>query len=296
MTTEATPGSATAAQPDAGIPAATTGAGDKGQTTNGAVDPFAGLQDAGIREWVGKAGFKDTSATSFEALAKKTRDAESLIGKSVQLPAADAKPEDWDKFYGKLGRPEKPDGYEFKLPEGLPENLPYNTELRDRFSPVAHKLGLSKSQAAGLHDWMAQEGAAQFKADGEAMVKRSLDTTTALEQKWGGPKDSDAFKAKLVAAETTIRLGKLEAPLKEAGLLGPGNLVLHPEIADLLARASVLFKEDSLVSGTATVTGDNPFTGNNVTEQNLMWNKDRQKAEAMIRAIGKTPADFGFRA
>src|SRR5581483_7834125 len=133
--TDANTASATTLASDAGMAGAANGGGQG--STSASADPLAGLQDAGIREWVGKSGFKDITPQSFEGLAKKARDAESLIGKSVQLPGDNATAEELAKFYNRLGRPEKADAYEFKLPDGLPANFNYDAEQAKAFKDWA---------------------------------------------------------------------------------------------------------------------------------------------------------------
>src|SRR5581483_8575467 len=81
--TDANTASATTLASDAGMAGAANGGGQG--STAASADPLAGLQDAGIRERVGKSGFKDITPQSFEGLAKKARDAESLISSQATM-------------------------------------------------------------------------------------------------------------------------------------------------------------------------------------------------------------------
>lgn len=295
-----TNGSATALQSDAGTPAAANGAGGEGSSAS-AADPFAGL-DTGTREWIGSAGIKDVAS-----LAAKARNAESLIGQSVRLPGKDAKPEDVDAFLSKVlspYRPEKPEGYEFKLPDGLPEGLPYDKAFADRFKAAAHAAGIPTKAAAALHDFYVKETAAIFQTATEATRTQVEAATKALETAFGGAKDSDAFKQSVgYAGKFIAEFGgeDLMKGLTDAGLLGDGGVVLNPAVAIAFAKAGkMLFAEDGMVQGNGTaVSPDNPFKDGpgkgNQTIQMQAISKDRAGAIRMIRAAGHDPKDFGIK-
>lgn len=297
-------GSATVIQPNAGIPAATTGDTTQGSTTV-AADPFAGLVDPGIREWVGKAGFKDVTPASFGALAVKARDAESLIGRSIQLPGDDAKPEDWAKVYDRLGRPKDAAGYEFRALDGLPAEFAYDGEREKAFKADAHVAGLTPKQATQLRDAQVKRDAAAFTALQDKVKASTAAATVALEKAWGGPKDSEPYKASMSMAgrglaglEKLPGITGLQKALEGAGVLmtdgAGGSIIVEPTIAIALAEIGKrLFTEDGLVLGGTAVTGDNPFAGEgNMTLQMAMIRSDPSKARRMISALGKQPMDF----
>lgn len=295
MTLEAE-GSATAV-PDAGTPEVATSTGAEGGSPGAATaDPFAGL-DTGTREWIGKKGYKGV-----EDVAKAALNAETLIGRSVVVPGDDAKPEDFDKFYGRIGRPEKPDGYEFKLPEGLPEDFTYSEDFASAAKAKFHEVGLSSKQAAALHDWWVSQSADGLTTSKEAMAaaqaERMTKATEALEGLWGAA-DSDKFKANLALADRAVKnLGNddLVAEMQAAGLLGPNSEIMSPRLADAFAKVgAALFKEDSLEGGTSAAV-NNPFAdaSANVTEQMRAYRTDPDRARRLIAAAGKKPSDFGL--
>jgi hypothetical protein len=285
--------------PDAGIPDPSKGGGGQGSTTTAPSDPFAGLQDAGIREWVGKQGLKDV-----ESLAKKAFAAESLIGRSVQVPGADAKPDEIDKYLDKATaqfRPKDAGGYEYKLPDGLPEDFAYDKSFADESKGWAAKHKLTAGQAQGLHDeWVGKQAEAHRQAR-EALAKQVTETADTLVKEWG-PLDGEKFKSEAELAHRALKGLDLEESFHKLGLLTKiGNdehVVRDPKVALALARVGRdLFKEDGLVTGSpGGAAGNNPFLSGNTTEQNILWNKNRDTAVRMIQAAGKTPADFGFKA
>ena len=75
------------------------------------------------------------------------------------MPGKDATPEEWAAFYGQLGRPETPEGYELPLPEG--DDGAFAKEM----APILHKHGVTAAQAKGLaDDWNAMVQAQQAQA------------------------------------------------------------------------------------------------------------------------------------
>lgn len=298
MTTDTNNGSATLSA-DAGTPGSTNGGSGEGSAA-AAADPFAGL-DAGTREWIGKAGLKDVAS-----LAAKARNAESLIGRSIQLPGKDAKPEEVDAYLAKATapfRPEKPEGYELKLPDGLPENLPYDQDFAAKFKAIGHSLGLTAKQAAGVHDFYVKATADAFTKGATDTAAKAAAATEALQKEWGGPVDSPAFKqSATLANRALIELGgePLQKALTDAGLLADGGIVLSPAIANALLKAGkALFAEGDLDHGQSTVTGPNPFKdgpmGGNQTMMHKAIKEDRQKAISLIRAAGHKPEDWGIK-
>ena len=89
-----------------------------------------------LKDWLEKPSSPEMMADVF----KKLDGAETLIGKKLGIPAADAKPEEIEKFYAAL-RPEKDTDYEIKLGEKPDEE--FVKEMRAAF----HKAGVSKVQA-----------------------------------------------------------------------------------------------------------------------------------------------------
>ena len=295
--TNVDPGSVAAAP--AGTPGENKGGGDQGSDAT-ASDAFAGL-DTGTREWIGTKGYKTVADVTAAA-----RNAESLIGRSVQIPADDAKPEDIEKFLDKATakyRPKDADGYEFKLPEGVPKEMPYDADFAKEFKGAAHKLGLTARQAAAVHDFYVGRAAGAFTAQGEANGARASAATEALEKAWGKP-DSETFQKQSDNALRAIKgLGgdELMASFREAGLfakVGANDVVMSGPIAIALAKVGErLFKEDSLEAGSSQNASDNPFKDGpdkgNLTAQGILWNSDPEKAERLVRAAGFTPEQFG---
>lgn len=217
---------------------------------------------------------------------------------AIKPPSPDAPKEEWDAFAAKLGRPEKPDGYAFKLPEGLPETFPYDDTSAAKFKAWAHEAGLSPRQAQTLHDQFVKDQASQVTAFMEAAQKREAEAHQTLVKEWGDPA-SETYKRNQEMANRTLRHGGGEAlvsELKSIGALGPDGAVRSPLFAKLLAKiGSETYAEDSLYGGQGSM-GPNPFAADteNLTKQAEIIRSDPDRARALIKLAGKNP-DIYFR-
>jgi len=319
--TEDANGSATVVEPDAGVSAAANGNGDQGSKAAPA-DPFSGL-DPGIREWIGNAGLKlDDPAKLVSDLVVKTRGAETLIGKSVQLPGDDAGPEDWNKFFGRLGRPEKPDGYGFQVPDEIKDS--YDAGFTEAFRGAAHQAGLTPKQASVVHDWYVGMYTDGLKQAGEARTAEAAEATRQLEKAFGGARDSEAFRTSVgligrvlqdqgEAIARDLKQHGIDVSLKdgliEAGALGEVEredgakqlVVLNAPVGILLSRlGKALYSEDGLDKGGGGSPADNPFKDGpgmgNQTVQMQMIASDRAQAVRLIQLAGHKPEDWGIAA
>lgn len=157
------------------------------------------------------------------------------IGKSINIPGQDAKTEDWDAFYAKIGRPESPEKYDIKRPEN--PNLSYDEGLEKKFLSAAHKAGLNKQQAQGLLDWWSSEQETVFQQM-QQEVQKSVDE---LKKEWGG-----AYDTKVAMAQRAIkRFGdkNLVGFLEDSGL---GN---NPHLVKFFARLGENIREDRAPGG-----------------------------------------------
>jgi hypothetical protein len=98
----------------------------------------------------------------------------------LKLPDKPDSPE-WGEIHGRLGRPEKPDGYEVKPLEGAPGSAEFVKWAREQF----HTLGLSKTQGETLAaKWNEYQGQVRAQAD-EQSVTESHQQLSKLKQEWG---------------------------------------------------------------------------------------------------------------
>lgn len=162
--------------------------------------------------------------------------AQKLIGRAVVLPGKDAKPEEWDKVYQKLGRPEKPEDYQLQIGQPLADAGFSEDDLK-AFLPVFHKLGLSQSQAQALLDHY-----------GEYLGKNVGNVNTELAQafenlrkEWG----PNYERRMQLAARVVKQFG--DDAIQEFFLTD--GKPIHPMLARLLARIGESLREHDIIQG-----------------------------------------------
>jgi hypothetical protein len=276
--------------------------GGAGKGQDGAPDPFAELDEV-TREWV-----KTRHEGDVAKLAKQAYELDKFAGSAIQIPGSDAKDEDWGSLWSKLGRPEAPDGYEFKVPENLPENLPYDEDLAGKAKTKFHELGLNKKQAAELHDFFVET---QMSAVEAATGKMTANVTemvdeanTTLKAAWGDPA-GETYRTNMELAGRFFDAidpdNKLNEALQKAGFIGPDKEVLLGPLAIAFAKAGAATLQEGVTlpgNGPGGQIGDNPFMGDkpNLTNIMALVKADPDKAVVLCKAAGKNPADFGIRA
>ncbi len=277
------------------------GGSNQGSTAS-ASDLVSGL-DRDSRNWINANGI-DTGdpAQMLSGLVTKSREMESLIGRSVRFPGEDAGEEEISRFYDRITerlRPSDPSGYEFSLPEGLPEDLPYDSDFADAWRSFSHDTKLPASVSAKAHDWFLQHAAKAVeaqKADSKAFYERLADASTkVMEEQWG-PLGSDRYAANREHFNKAVDgLGgdALMSELIETGVLDENRRVMAPRVVLALAQAGrAMFAEDRLELGSHA--GSNPFSDDtkNWDEQNSIIRDDPTLARRLIRSAGKDPQTY----
>lgn len=262
------------------------------QGSNGGGETWvAGLQDGDNRTLVEAKQWK-----SVDDAIKSYRDLEAHASKSLKVPGADATAEEWNAFYGKLGRPESPDKYELKLnTEAVPQDFPYDEKSAIEFRTWAHEAGLSPQQAQSLHDKFVGYQASGFTSMREQMVKAEGDAHRTITTQWGDP-DTDGYKHNLEYASRAISQLGLKDSLIQRGVLSKEGAVLDANFAFAMAKVGKeLYSEDTTATN-ANGTLNNPFSDANfnLTQAGKLIRDDPVKAKSLIRAAGKNPAEYGL--
>lgn len=168
--------------------------------------------------WMAAAGLdtdlqSNPSITKFKdvpSLAKSYVELQGALGADkIALPGKDAKPEEWDAVYEKLGRPADPAGYElgdWKPPEGVPWNMEHTATMAERM----HARGITKAQAQGLVADQAELAERQWQAHLENVGKQRETTAAELQTKYGA-----AFPVKMEGAKKAALAIIEKAELKE---------------------------------------------------------------------------------
>lgn len=179
--------------------------------------------------------FKDVTG-----LTKSYLSQQELIGKDkITIPGEDDA-DGWGNLYGKLGRPEKAEGYEYKAPEGS-EGLKVDDELVSQYQKKFYELGLSKKQGEALFNLYNENVVNKINGLTADAEKRRADTQLLLKKEWGQAYDQNLNMAKNVIKE----LGDpdLIPFLEETGL---GN---DPRIVKIFYNIATKTSEDNFKSG-----------------------------------------------
>jgi len=122
--------------------------------------------------------------------------AQRLIGADkIPLPKNPTE-DDLNNIYSKLGRPEQPSGYAIQADGQILTETDVNT-----YTDIAHKLGLSKTQASGILDYYRSS----IQQTTEAMSKDSEQQRQQIEQnlkaEWGADYDAKVTQANRAVAD-----------------------------------------------------------------------------------------------
>ena len=145
----------------------------------------ATIPEEGARQHVEAKGYKNPAelALANYNLTKLQRGDPTVIG----LPGADATPEQMGEFYGKLGRPDAPEGYEFNFAEGV---TPDDTMVQFARSTF-HEAGLTPKQAQLVADKWNEFAMGQNEATQTQISEQNEQELTALQTKWGADLDKN---------------------------------------------------------------------------------------------------------
>jgi len=179
----------------------------------------------------------------FPVIAKSYVESQKMIGGSIRIPREDAKPEEIEAFFNKLGRPEKADGYQYTLP--YPEYIDWNKERLTDFANQAHKAGFTPKQVQTALDWYGKAYADEFQGR-----KRSFEeATTALKTKWGGAFDRNMALAK--------RARDLYGGEEAKKFFADDPLGNNPVLIEMLAKMASDLEEGDYLGGPGETVGMN---------------------------------------
>ena len=182
---------------------------------------------------------KDLSKSYAEARSKLGHDPEHL----VQIPKDDSPDEVKAAFHKAHGKPEKEDGYEYKLPDDISAKIKIDDEKMAGFRKLSHGLNLNQKQHEGLLNFYFKDiadtqdkykmlMAEQEKEDaekGKAELRKKYGNGTeekilranAVMRKFGGDEAVAAFNAQNSPLMTEF-LDNIASAMSEDTLKGLG--------------------------------------------------------------------------
>lgn len=188
--------------------------------------------------------FKDTGPAG---LAKSWVHAQKTMGKDkIVLPGEGATDAEWETIYQKLGRPEAPDKYELKLPEGAA----LDKEFAENFKKTAFEAGLSAKQLNKLAEWYHGSAAGAIMADQAQRENERKDAITSYKEKLGGDEKYQAQVQRAQIATRALLNDEQKAFIKEVGA------DTHPAMVDLFANLAGMMSEDKIRDGTGVAHGE----------------------------------------
>lgn len=156
------------------------GEGDDGGADGGGEggDPwYASLPDDD-RKWVENKKFAEPASA---VKAYRELEKQFLSGDKIVLPGKDASPEEIDAFHAKIGRPEAPDKYEIKAPEGAK----LDDALVEKFRKTAFEAGLPAQMATPLVEMFNEHVTETLQAQEAARAQASKEGVDAMRKEWG---------------------------------------------------------------------------------------------------------------
>ena len=218
-------------------------AGDGGAPAGGA-PPVVSNGGGEDRSWLGEYA-KDTGFDKFKTsadLAKAYKSGAEKWGapqELIRLPKADADPAMWDSVYKQLGRPDTPDKYELKGPEGLKINPKMESVARAAF----HKNGVSAKAAAEIFKEIVGGEKAEYDAIIAERKTQQATTETTFKSKWG-----EKYPEEMKGAVTVF--GKLFTPALQKKFTAAG-FDSDPDMVSAMHALSktISFNEDKMLSG-----------------------------------------------
>ena len=186
--------------------------------------------------------------SGFEGLVKEHINLQRLVGgEKVTKPTEKSPPEDWDRFYNSLGRPEEAGGYDlgdFAPPEGLP----WDDGLQGKMLEEFHKAGLTGKQANEVMRGYLAAQSQSFESVQEQMAAAGEQSEKALREEWGAEFDGNsqlatrAFKATFGEAFEQI-----------ASLVVDGKMLGdHPVFIKAFHNLGSRMQEDGFAGASAT--------------------------------------------
>jgi hypothetical protein len=174
---------------------------------------------------------------STEDLFDQFANAQRMIGvEKLPAPKEDWTPEQWNEFYGRLGRPGKPDEYQLPAVE-MPEGLKPEADQFKAFFEKAHASGLTQNQVQEVVGYYLEDMKNAHQSAVSQAQTEVRETQEALQAEWGEKTEGKVS----TAMELVKQVGSdgLLAAINNSGL---GR---NAEFIKFLAAVSEPFAEDN---------------------------------------------------
>lgn len=169
-------------------------------------------------------------------LVKSAIESHKMQGGMVRIPAENATPADIQVFNKKIGVPDKPEGYELKIPDKSPEGF-FQDDTLKAAAKDAHELGIPKAKMEALFDRFAGR---QIEAYNGIMAGNQQTVQERI----------DGLKTDLgTEYDSTIQTADKAAAFADPGMfdiLEKAGLMAHPSIVKGFAKIGKALGEGTL--------------------------------------------------
>lgn len=172
-------------------------------------------------------------------LAKAYVATKGMVGKRLEMPGADAKPEDIANWRKTVGAPEKPEGYrgdaKHLKPEALPDEL-WNADAEGKFLEIAHKHHLTPAAVKEILNFYGGSLMDTMKAGQADEAALLTAETDKLRTAWG--KDFDANLNTAAHMAKMVGLNPADDPI-----------FTNSRVVEAFAKMAKFISGDKLITG-----------------------------------------------
>ena len=177
--------------------------------------------------------------TNMKDFVKSYINAQSLVGANkVAIPNKMATEEDWEEVYKKLGRPDKPEGYEYSFKDEVDQ------EQLKRFNEEAYRIGLLPKQAERMIKFYNEFATNQEADRVKNFEVRQTEAMAELKKEFGPEYNKRLDQAKKLAIETLGNDILNNAVLNDGTRLGD-----NVQVVKAFSMLADKLSEDELIKG-----------------------------------------------
>lgn len=238
----APPGGGSGAAPGAAAPGSDAPAGGGAADWSASLTDYAPLIET--KGWKGK-----PIGEVLPEVFKSYSTLEKAVGNNVAIPGKDAKPEEWDGLYGKLGRPAEAIGAKgYKLPEA--EYSDHDKQFHGAILPILHKAGMTQRQLDAVVPAWNELQVAQRTALDTTATKFHEESTAQLKTAFGGEEQYKAGVDMATRAFRTVFGGAADELM--SARLADGRYLRHiPGLVQGMAKLGAQLQESGGLEGEA---------------------------------------------
>jgi hypothetical protein len=179
---------------------------------------FETFQDASIKEWAATKGWKSPESAVQSAWHLEKLMGADKAGRGVIWPKDENDVDGWKAVYTKLGRPETPEGYDVKLPEGSDD-----TYLKS-ILPALHEAGVPKSKMQKILETHEAFAAKYQEQQENEWAEASNKQFESLQKEWGNDFERNSEMARRATRMAGISKEQAEAIEKVLGVDGAAKM------------------------------------------------------------------------